>query len=181
MRVLDFSLCSGRPRHHKDYADAANSRDWSWRLHDLFRPLECSPRIADPSDAVMNASRIEKLRRSLGKAALWIGAFSTTIFLLDYSLDISKRVAREPACIWDLVENPRHISYVARWCKLTKDTTLLRLYDPKEETLLAERMFFELDASLFWWTVDELGYDIQREYVIKLPPTWIDRFRTKLP
>lgn len=101
--------------------------------------------------------------------------------LLDYSLDVSKRLSREPACTWDLVDNPKNKPYVARYCHLTKDTVVLRLYDAREETLLAERMYFKQNIASIIWTSDGLLYDTWMGGVIPLPPTFIDHVRAKLP
>lgn len=129
----------------------------------------------------MNFDRYRKLSIRLVRFITWIVALSIIVLLLDYSLDVSKRLSREPACKWNIVPNPENLPYVARWCKLTKDTALLQLYAPGEKTLLAERMFIELDAPLLWWTPDKLGYDVQMGHSIKLPPTLIDRVRARLP
>jgi hypothetical protein len=129
----------------------------------------------------MNAARLEKIRKSLERIALWIGALTIVFVLLDYSLDVSKRLSREPACTWDLVENLENEPYVARYCHLTKDTVMVRLYDAKEEDVLAERMYFEQNMAKIYWTPDGLLYDTSIGGVISLPPTLIDRLRAKLP
>ncbi|MES2529853.1 MAG: hypothetical protein V4636_02370 [Pseudomonadota bacterium] len=101
--------------------------------------------------------------------------------LLDYSFDVSKRLSNQHACRWDLVENPKNSPYVARYCQLTKDTVVLRLYDAKEENLLAERIYFEENVALVVWTPTELLYRNSTGDVILLPPTLIDRLRAKFP
>lgn len=71
--------------------------------------------------------------------------------------------------------------YLARYCYLSKDTVLLRLYGANGEQLLAERMFFELDFLRLYWRSDTLNYDTETGGSIPLPPTILDRFRAKLP
>ena len=92
------------------------------------------------------------------------------------------RLARVPNCQWDAVPNPDNAPYSARWCKLAKDTVLLRLYDAKEQHLLAERSFFQMDHPNFYWRADAFGYDTRPDGgLIWLPPSLIDRLRAKLP
>ena len=72
--------------------------------------------------------------------------------------------------------------YVARYCYLTKDTVLLRLYAANADQVLAERMFFHLDRPTFYWEPDEFGYATSPDGgVISLPPTLLDRLRARLP
>jgi hypothetical protein len=130
---------------------------------------------------VSKVGRLEKILISLSSVLFWISALSGVVLLLDYSLDVSKRQSRGGDCVWDLVEKEKNFPYVARYCYLTKNTAMLRLYDDKEEVLLAERMFFEMDYVMLNWTGDKLIYSNSEFDFISLPPTWIDRLRAKLP
>jgi hypothetical protein len=122
-----------------------------------------------------------KLLHPLRRIVLWIGTLSLVVLLLDYSLDVSKRLSLEPTCIWDAVDTPKKLPYVVRYCHLTKDTVVLRIYDAKEKELLAERMYFEQDMARIYWVPRGLLYDSSMSGVIPLPPTFIDRLRAKLP
>ena len=103
------------------------------------------------------------------------------IGLGDYLLDAHKRISRGHLCEWEKVPHPDNVRYEGRWCKLTKDTALLQLYDSRK-TLVAERMFFELDKPIFFGDGQRLGYDSRGEgAAISLPPTWLDRLRARLP
>lgn len=117
----------------------------------------------------------------LRRVILWIAVFGVVIYLIDYSLDVGERLSLEPACRWNLIENPSKEPYVARSCYLTKDTVILRLYDLKEENLLAERVYSEPNVVLVAWTPNELLYRNSMGDEILLPPTLIDRLRAKLP
>ena len=100
----------------------------------------------------------------------------------NYLLDAQKRITRGPLCEWEEVPNPDNVSYDGRWCKLTNDTALLQLYDRITRTMVAERMFFELDRPIFFGDSHRLGYVSRGDgSVIQLPPTLIDRIRAKMP
>ncbi len=129
----------------------------------------------------MNVSRFRRILISLTRFVAWLVALGIVVLLLDYSLDVSKRMSRGPACQWNIVPNPGNEPYVARYCHLTKDTVVLRLYDAKEEQLLAERMYFEQNIASVFWTHDALIYTTRTDDVISLPPTLLDRLRAKLP
>jgi hypothetical protein len=125
--------------------------------------------------------RFKKVLILLRRVILWIAVFGVVIYLIDYSLDVSERLSLEPACRWNLIENPSKEPYVARSCYLTKDTVILRLYDLKEENLLAERVYSEPNVVLVAWTPSELLYRNSMGDGILLPPILIDRLRAKLP
>lgn len=116
------------------------------------------------------------------RCALWIVVPIALIQLGSYIIDARTRAARAPSCEWRLVPNPNNTSYVARWCKLTKDTVLLRLYDATEQNLLAERAYFQLDRPNLGWAHDYLWYDTHPDDAfIALPPSMLERLRAKLP
>ena len=60
-----------------------------------------------------------------------------------------KRITRRSLCEWKEVPNLDHVYWDGRWCKLTKDTALLELYDGRTRTMIAERIVFELDGPIF--------------------------------
>ena len=129
----------------------------------------------------MKPTQATRRLRIFARVGLWIAAFSVFLYLCGYAFDVNKRTTRVQGCRWNLVDDPTAKPYSARWCKLTKDTVLLRLYDTNG-LLLAERMFFELDRPNFYWKDDALGYSTPPDGgVITLPPTVLDRLRAKLP
>lgn len=122
--------------------------------------------------------------RSLRVAArigVWAVASGLCISFIGYVIDAHKRHTRGAACVWETVPNPDNMPYMARYCYLTKDTGLLRLYDGKGKKLLAERMYFNLDLPRLYWSPDALSYETSTGESIQLPPTWLDRLRALLP
>lgn len=113
---------------------------------------------------------------------MWLTIVIAALYLWGYAFDVHKRTTREPACQWIEVPNRDAMPYAARWCKLTKDTVLLRLYAANADQVLAERMFFHLDRPTFCWEAGEFGYATSPDGgVISLPPTLLDRVRARLP
>jgi hypothetical protein len=95
-----------------------------------------------------------------------------------------RRLYDEPlGCNWNAVENPDRAPYSARFCYLTKDTVLLRLYDVKGEQLLAERTFINIDRPNFVFDREELIYDTSSrdDGKILLPPNIVDQWLARLP
>ena len=129
----------------------------------------------------MGIGRFKKIFIASTRLLAWILALGFAMLLLDYSLDVSKRLSRGAVCQWNVVPNPENLPYVARYCHLNKDTALLRLYDAKGKELLAERMYFEQDMARIFWTHDELIYTTSTDEVLSLPPTMLDRLLAKLP
>lgn len=119
--------------------------------------------------------------RILARIATWLAASGLCIYLIGYAFDVHKRQTRVAACIWEPVPNPDNMPYEARYCYLTKDTGLLRLYDGEGRQLLAERMYLNLDVPRLYWSPDALSYDTSTGESIQLPPTWLDRLRVLLP
>lgn len=117
----------------------------------------------------------------LARVGCWTAALGLLAYLCGYALDVNKRMTRAPGCQWNVAPNPDAMPYLARYCYLSKDTVLLRLYGANGEQLLAERMFFELDFVRLYWRSDTLNYDTETGGSIPLPPTTLDRFRAKLP
>jgi hypothetical protein len=116
------------------------------------------------------------------RIGLWIAALTVFLYLCGYAFDVHKRTTKVLSCRWNTVPNPTAKPYTARWCKLTKDTVLLRLYAANADQVLAERMFFHLDRPTFYWEAGEFGYATSPDGgVISLPPTLLDRLRARLP
>ncbi|MFZ3117900.1 MAG: hypothetical protein WA159_06225 [Variovorax sp.] len=126
--------------------------------------------------------RLWKLFRVFLRCALWIAAFAAFVYLCSYLSDAHTRATKAPDCKWIAVENPDNVPYTARFCYLTKDTVLLRLYDAEELHLLAERTYFNLDRPFIAFVQDELVFDTYPEgSFIALPPSLVERLRAKLP
>ena len=111
---------------------------------------------------------------------------SLCIFLIeaaDYLLDARLRARTIPQCHWTNDSPlPDPFPYLARWCFLTKDVVMLRLYDEQGKTLLAERMFSYSDFPRIYWKSTKLGYQtLTSDDEIALPPSRLDRWRTRLP
>jgi len=113
--------------------------------------------------------------------AIWLITFTGVVYVCGYAFDVHKRQTRGVACVWEAVPSPDNSPYQARYCYLTKDTALLRLYDVKGKQLLAERMYFNLDLPRLYWSTDALLYDTSTGDSIPLPPTLLDRLCAKLP
>lgn len=59
---------------------------------------------------------------------------------------------------------------------------MLRLYDKEGKMLLAERMFDYPTLPRIYWKSDKLGYQtFGGGGEISLPPSALDRWRTRLP
>ncbi len=107
---------------------------------------------------------------------------SIFFYLCGYAFDVHERRTKEPACQWMDVPSRDAVPYVARWCKMDKETVLLRLHAANTDQVLAERMFFELDWPNFYWKANAFGYStLPNGGVIPLPPTPLDRLRARLP
>lgn len=103
-------------------------------------------------------------------------------YFVGYLFDAHKRYVRSPACIWNQVPKTVDEPYLAQVCYLTKDTVLLRVFDITNRHLMAERMFINTDLVNFYWESNLLGFDAYPDGgTISLPPTWLDRFKAKLP
>lgn len=130
----------------------------------------------------MNRSNSYELLKKVAHYVSWFFLGVIFVYACNYVIDARIRSTRVSDCQWDAVPNPDNASYAARWCKLAKDTVLLRLYDPKEQHLLAERSFFQMDHPDFYWRADAFGYDTRPDGgLIWLPPSLIDRLRARLP
>ncbi len=73
--------------------------------------------------------------------------------------------------------------YIGEICFLPyANGTLFRLYDSETGELLAERTYSDLDPSVVFGE-DRVYYNMgaTSEGYVMLPPTWLDRFRAKLP
>ena len=130
---------------------------------------------------MIKAARLEKILISLRRIIFWISASAVIVLLIDYVLDVSKRRSRGADCAWSSIEKEENFLYVARYCHLTKDTALLRLYDADGDALLAERMYFESNHVKVNWIGNKLIYSNSESDFISLPPTFLDRLRAKLP
>jgi len=74
-------------------------------------------------------------------------------------------------------------AYIGEICYMTlRDSTLFRLYDISTGQKIAERFFFNAFENRIVWGDDIVYYSNgdDGEYV-RLPPTWLDRLRAKLP
>ncbi len=126
--------------------------------------------------------RLACLAKCLRLCVWWITGIAASIWLCSYGSDAYTRYSRMPDCVWKVAPNPGNRPYAVRFCYLTKDTAVVRVYDLSEKHLLAERTFFELDRPRFYWTPEALGYSNERYGgLISIPPTLIDRLRAKLP
>jgi hypothetical protein len=117
------------------------------------------------------------------RISTYVLALVTFISVCNYLLDAYERHSRTPNCRWHAIENPERLPYSARFCYLTADTVVLRLYDIQETQLLAERTFFELDRPNIVWSDRGLIYDTSSidGGVIQIPPGLIERIRARLP
>lgn len=128
------------------------------------------------------ANRFARLRRVLLRWTCWLAALVVLVYLCDYLMDMRLRQQRVPDCRWRTVTSPEKSDYSARYCILTKETVLLRVYDAAGGRLLAERAFWHPDWPHFFWRPHELGYDAYPNGgAVPLPPTLLDRLRAKLP
>jgi len=128
------------------------------------------------------AHRFARLWRTLVRCACWLAALLALVYLCSYVIDARTRATRAPDCQWNTAPNPDDAPYSARWCKLTKDTVLLRLYDSKEQHLLVERAYFHLDRPFVFLKRNELIFDTYPDDAfIALPPSLFERLRAKLP
>ncbi len=126
--------------------------------------------------------RFARLWRALVRCACWLAVLVAFAHLCSYVIDARTRATRAPNCHWNDVPNPDSAIYSARWCKLTKDTVLLRLYDITAQHLLAERTYFHLDRPFVAFAPDKLIFNTYPEgSFITLPPTLFERLRAKLP
>ncbi|WP_304303681.1 hypothetical protein [Pseudacidovorax intermedius] len=125
-------------------------------------------------------------KRTLGKlasAACWLLLGTLLIETVDYVFDARLRAHTVPKCRWtDNSPAPDPFPYLARWCFLTKEVVMLRLYDKEGRTLLAERMFDYPDFPRIYWKSKKLGYQtLTGDDEIALPPSKLDLWRTRLP
>lgn len=110
-----------------------------------------------------------------------IGVF-IAINLIVYLSEADTRHERMSSCEWSSIKSNEPIAYSARWCKLTKDTVILRLYELDENRLVVERSFPHFDGPHFFWDAEGIGYDSQDGGdVVSLPPAVYERFRARLP
>jgi hypothetical protein len=126
------------------------------------------------------------LRKMLGvlvRLAPCLFALAAFVGACSYVLDAHQRTTRLSGCNWNVVENPDRAPYSARFCYLTKDTVLLRLYDVKGKQLLAERTFINIDHPNFVFDREELIYDTSSRDggKILLPPNIVDQWLARLP
>lgn len=73
--------------------------------------------------------------------------------------------------------------YIGEICYLPyRDGTLFRLYDAKTNELLAERTYSDMYPKMVFGN-DRVYYSMSSdpEDYLLLPPTWLDRFRAKIP
>lgn len=131
----------------------------------------------------MKAKRlVEKAGGILASVVKWLICLFVAIYCLGYVFDARARYLRGQSCLWNQVPKTVDEPYLARFCYLTKDTVLLRVYDITNRHLLAERIFFNMDRPNFYWDNNALGYDTAPDGgLISLPPTLLDRVRAKLP
>lgn len=116
------------------------------------------------------------------KLGIGITGVFISVNLVIYLSEADTRHERMPSCEWSSIENHEQVAYSARWCKLTKDTVVLRLYELDENRLVVERSFPHFDGPHFFWDAEGIGYDSQDGGdVISLPPTAYERFRARLP
>jgi len=131
---------------------------------------------------VTAGNRLLRIGRALLRCAYWLAALAAFVCLCNYVIDARMRISRQPACQWQSVPVPDDRPYSARWCKLTKDTVLTRLYDHSGTQLLAERTYPQLGTPFVAWAPDRLWYDTYPDdSFIALPPSLIDRLRASLP
>jgi len=75
-------------------------------------------------------------------------------------------------------------AYVGEICFLGSNEfgLLFRLYDLSSGVLLAERSYYDTDVDMVWST-DSVIYNMgaSPSGYVRLPPTWWDRLRAKLP
>jgi hypothetical protein len=126
--------------------------------------------------------RLAKLVKVLSLCIWWAIGIATFVGLCNYGSDAYTRYSRMSGCVWNTVPTPDDRPYAVRFCYLTKDVALVRVYDISGRELLAERTFFELDRARFYWTPRAFGYSNERYGgLISIPPTLVDRLRAKLP
>lgn len=116
--------------------------------------------------------------KSLIFALLKIGAaLSVAVMVLLYGLDVR---ARHGATECERVTSGNYIGEV---CYIPREYgALFRLYESKSGRLLAERTYYDPEPPHMFWHSDYVHYDITDEDgYVRLPPTWLDRLRAKLP
>lgn len=127
------------------------------------------------------AHRFARLWRALVRCACWLTTLVALVYLCSYVIDAHKRTTKAPGCQWNAVPNPGKSPYSARFCYLTKEAVLLRVYDETGQ-LVAERPYTYSDLARFYWEPNGLGYiSDDRGSFVELPPGFIERLRAKLP
>ncbi|WP_020205810.1 hypothetical protein [Cupriavidus sp. WS] len=76
-------------------------------------------------------------------------------------------------------------SYTGETCYLPREWGVVcRLYDARSGEMLAERTYLDPDVPRLLWIDDRVRYDFNAkdgEGFVKLPPTWWDGQRARLP
>jgi len=127
------------------------------------------------------AQRTTRPERVLVRYACWLAALTISLYLFSYLIDAYMRQSKVPDCRWYEVPNPDGAPYSARYCWLSKQDILLRLYDGAGH-LVAERGYPYSNIPFFVWSSDKLIFDTYPEDAfIALPPSRLERLRAKLP
>jgi len=74
---------------------------------------------------------------------------ATFVGLCSYGSDAYTRYSRMPDSVWNVVPSSGDPPYAVRFCYLTKDTAVVRVYDITGRDVLAERMFLSWTAQGF--------------------------------
>ena len=112
----------------------------------------------------------------------WLAFILTAMQFGNYAIDAQIRAKSVPNCRWRPVENNGESAYSARYCRLDKNTILLRIYGAAGSKSVAERSFQHSDAPNFFWKDGGLTYDAYPDGdTVRLPPTFMDKLRAQLP
>ena len=126
--------------------------------------------------------RLPRFVRVFGRFVLCVSALTSFFGTLLYLSEAGMRRERMPACKWNALPLDEDHQYAVSWCKLTKDTVVLRLYELQKNRLVVERSYLHFDRPNFYWNSVGIGYDGQDGGdVISLPPSFIERLRAMLP
>ncbi|MDK3023553.1 hypothetical protein QO239_13200 [Cupriavidus taiwanensis] len=107
-----------------------------------------------------------------------IGFLFGVLLIIPYGCDVAHR--REAR---DCTRDVEAALYIGEICYLpTQYGTLFRLYDAQSGELLAERSYNDLEPKIVWGD-NRVYYNTGASppAYVRLPPTWLDRLRAKLP
>jgi hypothetical protein len=126
--------------------------------------------------------RKARLKRAGKKILIGSTLFLLVAFVLKYQADA--RVRSNAHMSGQSISTNDGGLYIARYAYLGREEVLLRVYRRSDMTLIAERIYSELDEVGLVWTTDKVIYDTSAfdgKGYIDLPPTLLDRILAKFP